>query len=578
MLPDPDQRQMPGASGAVDLIVLGSGAAGLTAALTALLEGLSVTVLEIADRFGGTSARSSGTVWIPDNALMRAAGFAPDREAAETYLDALVGTLGPREPWLAFLDAAPKMQADLEARAGIAFRPYLAAPDYQSDLPGAALGGRPLEPAAFDGRRLGKWFALIAPPLPELTILGGMMVTRAEAGRLIRADRSISALAEGARLVLRHARDRTRWPRGTRLVMGNALIARLVEAVLSRGGALYENAHVTEVQKDGERIAGVTGLWKGSAFTLRARYGVVLAGGGFPADPDKRASNLPSPVAQHTAAAPTARGKTIDLGIAAGGTAGPPGRDNALWFPSSLWARPDGGLAVYPHIALDRAKPGSIAIDSTGRRFANEALSYHDFCRAIYDRGPAAVPCWLIGDRDFLRRYGMGVIRPRTLRLKRYIAGGYLKHGADAAALARAICVPADALVESIARFNQLARSGQDRDFGRGETAYERANGDASRGEVNPCLGPVGLRDLYAVALWPTPLGTSRGLMASDDGEVLDAGGRPVPGLYVAGNDMQSCFAGEYPGAGAQIGQGMTFGWRVARHAARANRDGRTEW
>jgi len=570
MLPDPDRRPAIADLGAVDLIVLGSGAAGLTAALTGLLEGLRVAVLELAPVFGGTTARSSGTVWVPDNRLMRTRGMVGDRAQAETYLDALIGDRGPREPWLAFLDSAPAMQADLETRAEILFRPFMNAPDYR-ELPGAAPGGRPLEPVAFDGRRLGNWFPLLADPLPELTIFGGMMVTRAEAQRLVRAERSISALVEGARLLLRHARDRMRYRRGTRLVMGNALVARLLHAVLLRGGFVYESTQVRELVKAADgRIDGVIGISKGTQFRLTARRGVVLAGGGFPSDPDWRERELPKPTAEYSPAAPLARGSTIELALAAGAALGPSGAHNALWFPSSLWARPSGGLAVYPHIALDRAKPGAIIVDGDGRRFANEALSYHDFCCAVYAHGAKAVPCWLIADRGFVRRYGLGVIRPRTARLTSYLASGYLKHGETVADLADAIGVPADTLRAEIERFNTMARAGKDKAFQRGETAYQRSNGDAGRGLGNPCLAPVGLRNLYAVALYPTPLGTSRGLAASVDGEVLDAAGRAIAGLYVAGNDMQSCFAGEYPGAGAQIGPGMTFGWRAAKHAARA--------
>lgn len=569
MLREPGMRPALDTLGEVDLIVLGSGASALTAALTALLEGLTVAVLEVAPVFGGTSARSSGTVWVPDNRLMRAAGMALDRKAAERYLETLIGDRGPREPWQAFLDGAPRMQADLEARAGIVFRPYMAAPDYRSDLPGAGQGGRPLEPVEFDGRQLGDWFRLLADPLPGLTVLGGMMVTRAEAERLIRPERSISSIALGARLVLRHLGDRMRHHRGTRLVMGNALVARLMHGVLSRGGLLYENVVVEHLAREGGRVTGVSGHVLGKPFRLKAQAGVLLAGGGFPSSPEKRRREMPHPTPEHSPAAPFAQGTTIDLALASGAALGPAGRDNALWFPSSLWQRGNGSTAVWPHIVLDRAKPGSMIVDTSGQRFANEALSYHDFCRAIYARGPEAQPCWLIAGREFIRRYGMGVIRPRTPSLRRWIAAGYLRCGRDAPALARQIGVPPEALTAAMARFDDMAAKGRDSDFGRGETLYQRSNGDASRGLANPCLGSVGGGELFAVALWPTPLGTSRGLASSIDGEVLDASGNAIPGLYVAGNDMQSCFAGEYPGAGAQIGQGMTFGWRAVKHIIR---------
>lgn len=574
MLPDPSDRPPLDQLGEVDLIVLGSGAAGLTAALTGLLEGFSVAVLEVAPYFGGTTARSSGTVWVPDNALMRAAGAAPDRQAAETYLRALVGNIGPEEPWQTFLDTAPAMQSDLETRAGVLFRPYMAAADYRSDLPGAAPGGRALEPVEFDGRRLGKWFGLLAEPLKDLMVFGGMLVTRAEAARLIRADRSVSAMALGARLVARYAWDRMHYSRGTRLVMGNALIARMMHGILTRGGQLYESTQTLRlIQDEAGRVTGVEGLHAGRAFALKAGVGVVLAGGGFPSDPQKSREELPAPAPEHSPATPFARGTTLDLGVAAGGRLGPSGRDNALWFPCSVRVADGGGIAVWPHIVLDRAKPGCVIVDGTGRRFANEALSYHDFCRAMISHGPTAQPSWLIAGRDFIRRYGLGPIRPRTPRLTSWIASGYLKQGRNIAELATEIGVPAATLSETVTRFDANARRGEDPDFDRGSTLYQRSNGDNTRGLANPCLGPVGDEKLFAIALWPMPLGTSRGLVASVDAEVLDTRDRVIPGLLVAGNDMHSCFSGEYPGAGAQIGPGMAFGWRAVRRLAAHRRD-----
>jgi Succinate dehydrogenase/fumarate reductase, flavoprotein subunit len=558
----------------VDLVVLGSGAGGLTAALTATLEGLTVAVLEISPLFGGTTARSSGTVWIPNNQLMRAAGFAPDADAAKTYLSGLVAEHAPSEGWLAFLEQAPQMQADLETRAGIAFRPYLAAPDYHSALEGAAPGGRAVEPAAFDGRSLGGWFEKLAEPMRELTVLGGMMLTRAEAQRLIWAERSPVAMLEGLRLLARHVRDRgTRYRRGTRLVMGNALAARLLHGVLTRGGLAFTHVHVHQIRMDAGRAAGVSGVHGGRPFSLRARAGVVLAGGGFPADPEMRSRYLPPMTPPHTPAGPFSRGSTIRLGVAAGGCIGPDAGSNAFWFPSSLWVRPGGGIAVYPHIALDRAKPGSIIVDQNGERFANEALSYHDFCSAMFRHGATACPAWMIAGGDFIRRYGLGVIRPRTPSLGAYLRSGYLKTAEGPDALAQALGMPPGSLGRSIAQFNDAARQGRDADFRRGETAYEVSNGDASRSPDNPCLGEVATGRLYAVALWPTPLATARGLLCGGAGEVLDRSGRPIPGLYAAGNDMQSVFGGQYPGAGAQIGPAMTFGWAAARHAARHMQD-----
>lgn len=547
-----------------DLIVLGSGAAGLTAALTAALSGLSCLVLEHLDRIGGTSARSSGSVWVPDNGFMRKAGK-DDAKVARTYLDALVGERAPPAMRQTFLANAPAMQADLEDRADISFRPFPAAPDYRQDLPGAASGWRPLDPCPFDGRKLGTDFAHLATPLPELMLFGGMMVTRAEAASLLKADRSLRSAWLGLRLVARYLRDRLGWPRGTRLVLGNALIARLWHACRIRGVEVLRNAETMRLLMDGGRVSGVEVKHGGRSETIRALQGVVLAGGGFPASAEWRRRELPDPVAEYTPASPGAVGRTLELALAIGAKLGPSGLDNAQWFPSSLMTRDDGSTAIWPHIVLDRAKPGALIVDQSGKRFGNEAVSYHEFVRAMYRS--SAVPCWMICDRRFIRKYGLGLIRPRTPSIRRYVENGYLTEGASLKDLADKIGLPAEALMETVARFNGFSRTGIDEDFARGQTIYERNNGDAAH-SPNPCLGPVGEGRVYAVRLEPTPLGTSRGLMTDETARVLDKSGEPITGLYACGNDMQSAFGGEYPGAGAQLGQAMTFGWIAARHAA----------
>lgn len=555
--------------GEVDLLVLGSGAGGLTAALTASLAGLSTLVVEHAPVVGGTSARSSGTVWIPDNPYLRAAGVTDDRAAAEEYLAALVRNRGAPEMWRAFLDQGPAMLADLGARAGIAFRPYMTAPDYRQDQPGAAPGGRALEPLPFDGRSLGADFARLAWPLPELMLFGGMMITRGEARQLLNAGRSPAALCLGLRLVARYLLDRLGHARGTRLVLGNALVARLVKALRKRGGMLLTEAHCKRLIAFGDRVCGAEIAVDGASHVIRAHRGVVLAGGGFPASAILRARHLPAPVAEYTAAFPGCDGSTLELAQAVGGALGPDGLDNALWFPSSIARRADGSTAVYPHIVLDRAKPGLIAVNQAGRRFVNEAVSYHEFVRAMYraHQESPTIPAWLICDRDFVGRYGLGVIRPRTPSLARYVQSGYLHRAQNLAELASQIGVPGAELEETVARHNAFAVEGSDTDFGKGSNIYDRSNGDPAV-TPNPCLGPIVRPPFCAVAVRPTPLGTSRGLAADVHARVLDAEGAPIRGLYVCGNDMQSAFGGEYPGAGAQLGQAMTFGWIAARHAA----------
>jgi succinate dehydrogenase/fumarate reductase flavoprotein subunit len=542
-----------------DLVVLGSGASGMTAALVAAIEGASVLVVESTSHVGGTSARSSGTLWIPP------VGDA----AAALYLDGLVGEKADRPLREAFLAAGPAMIACLEAQAGFAFRPYPVHPDYRQNLPGAATGQRPLEPPEFDGRLLGDEFARVGWPIPELMLCGGMMVTRGEAARLLRAGRSLDGTLLGARLCLRYLADRLRYPRGTRLVLGNALVARLYKALLDRQVPVWCEARTERLIVDG----GVRGavVRRGSeTVCIRARRGVVLAGGGFPASATLRERHFRPPVARHTPAYEGCVGDTIRLGLDAGGALGRSGEDNALWFPGSIATRADGTTAVYPHIVLDRAKPGLVAVGSSGRRFTDEAVSYHEFGRAMYRTGN--VPAWLVCDRRFLWRYGLGMVRPMTLRLAPYVASGYLQAADTIETLAAAIGVAADGLADTVRRHNEFARTGVDADFGKGGNVYDRNNGDPAHGP-NPCLGPIERAPFHAVRVEPVPLGTSLGLRTDVDAQVCDAAGKPVGGLYAVGNDQQSIMGGEYPGAGAMLGPGMTFAYLAARHAVRTHAD-----
>jgi succinate dehydrogenase/fumarate reductase flavoprotein subunit len=552
-----------------DLVVLGAGAAGMTAALVGSLEGLRTLLVEHDARLGGTTARSSGTVWIPDNPHQRRLGVTGDAAAAREYLDRLVGDRAERALREAFLAAGPEMIEYLEARSEVRFKAYPHHPDYRQEIPGAALGGRPLEPLPFDGRLLGADFDRLAWPLPELMLFGGMMVTRGEAAQLLRVGRSLQASAAGARLVGRYLADRLRHARGTRLVLGNALAARLFRSLLDRGVEIWFETKPERLVAAAGRVEGVVLQRDGRPISVRARCGVVLAGGGFPASASLRERYLPAPTPRYTPAFEGCVGDTLRLAESAGASLGPPGQDNALWFPSSIATRPDGSTAVYPHIVLDRAKPGLVAVNAAGRRFVDEAVSYHEFTRAMYrsHRAVPSIPAWLVCDRRFVWRYGLGLVRPLTLRLARYVRSGYLQCADTLEALAGRIGVDAAGLAETVRRHNGFARTGADPDFGKGSNAYDLANGDPAN-RPNPCLGPLEQPPFYAVAVVPTPLGTSLGLRTSADAQVCDADGRPIAGLYACGNDMHSPLGGEYPGAGAQLGPGMTFAYLAARHAA----------
>jgi 3-oxosteroid 1-dehydrogenase len=283
----------------------------------------------------------------------------------------------------------------------------------------------------------------------------------------------------------------------------------------------------------------------------------------------KRHQYLPQPFPLYSAAYDGCKGETIDLGLSVGGVLGKSGLDNALWFPSSLIKENDGSVSIFPHIVLDRSKPGLIAVNVKGKRFVNEAVSYHEFVRSMYKNTieDPSIPAILICGKEFIWKYGFGLIRPKTPSLKKYIQKGYLYQANSLEDLAFKVGVDALALNQTISSFNSDVIKGRDREFFKGENIYDRSNGDPNN-HPNPCLGLVTGPPFYAIKVYPTPLGTSLGLINNEFSQVLDCDGHPISGLYVAGNDMQSVMGGEYPGAGAQIGVAMTFGYVAAKHAA----------
>jgi succinate dehydrogenase/fumarate reductase flavoprotein subunit len=241
---------------------------------------------------------------------------------------------------------------------------------------------------------------------------------------------------------------------------------------------------------------------------------------------------------------------------------------NSFWAPVSRRRRRDGSVAVFPHFVLDRGKPGVLAIDPAGRRFVNEATTYHRFGETLFAtlrRFPAGT-CHLVCDDVAMANYGLGMVRPRRLGLRRAIADGYIVTAATLEGLAERLQVPAEALADTVARHNRFAASGKDEDFGRGEDAYQRNLGDPSHGP-NPCLGPIAKPPFYALAIHPGDIGASAGLACDADARVLDTSGAPIAGLYACGSDMASMVAGRYPAPGITLGPAMTFGFIAARHA-----------
>ena len=546
----------------VDLLVLGGGAGGMTAALTASVLGLEVLLVEKADAVGGTTARSAGSVWVPNS---RHSAAADTREQALRYLQGAVGNRLRADMADAFLAHGPRMIDFMEDHTEVHFRPYAFHPDYAPDVAGATTSGRALEPVPFDGRLLRADFNRLRASLPEFTLLGGMMVDRTDIGHLLGATRSLPSLRHAASIVLRHGADRIRHRRGTRLVMGNALAGRLFYSLLQRRVPVLTSTGVIELM-GGEAITGARLQTGQEIITVKCRRGVVLATGGLSRHPESRARLLPE-LGLHSPVAESAMGDGVVFGRQAGGELGSDHANNAFWTPVSVRQRRDGTTAVFPHLVLDRGKPGAIAVDARGRRFESEAINYHAFVEAMLAAG--ADPCYLICDDTFIAKYGLGMVRPRRIGLRRAIAEGYLTRAATLQALAAALRIDPRNLAETVKRHNSFAQTGVDLDFGKGGNVYQRNLGDPAH-KPNPCIGPMATPPFYAVRLHASELGASSGLVTNAFAQVLRPDGLPVPGLYACGNDMDSMMAGTYPGPGITLGPAMTFGYLAARHAAGA--------
>jgi succinate dehydrogenase/fumarate reductase flavoprotein subunit len=551
-----------------DVIVLGSGAAGMAAALTASVEGCRVLLIERSDRIGGSTAISGGAVWAPLNAQSAAAGHPDTVDKVWTYLQNTVGDAAPEAMQRAYINAGPGMVEWMHRHTQLRLVARTFSPDYYPDRDGAAMGGRSLDPAEFDGRLLGRHFSQLRDPLPEFMVLGGMMVSMTDAKHLLAVTKSFASWKHGMKLVLRYASDRLRgYHRGTRLLLGNALAARLFRSVLDRGIEYRLSTQVTELLREQGRVCGVT-LADGG--TLRATRGVVVATGGFPWSESLRSELYPQPTGPWSMSPQGNRGEGIALSRQAGAAMGTGHSDAAFWAPVSLLQRPDGSTVRYPHLVWDRAKPGLMAVNGAGQRFVNESTSYHEFVRGMYRShatGVPTFPAFLVADADFVERWGLGLALPGGRPREHLVQAGYLVKAASLAELAAALKIDANNLQAAAAQFNQVAEQGVDTAFGKGSTAYNRYLGDAEH-QPNPCLGPLRRGPFYAVRVYAGDIGTACGIATDEHARALDATGAPIDGLYVVGNDMQSVMGGQYPAPGITLGPALTFGWLAGRHVA----------
>ncbi len=559
-----------------DLLVVGSGAGGLSAAVTAAHLGLKVVVAEKDPQYGGTTAWSGGWMWIPRNPLAVEAGIRENIDRPLSYLRHELGAHFDEQRARSFLEHGPRMVDFFRQRTALRFIDGNAIPDFHGHTPDAATGGRSVCAAPFDGRRLGDRLHDLKPPLLETTLWGMGIASGAELRHFLHALRQPASFWYVTKKVLRHWRDLLVHRRGTQLVNGNALVAGLARSLLDQGGQILVNSPVTRLLKDDGHVTGAVLHSPQGVLHVQARRGVLLACGGFPHDVQRKRELLPhAPTGQEhwSAGNRSNTGDGLRLGESAGGQVARDLAQAAALAPVSLVPRDDGSTAHFPHL-IERAKPGLIAVTAGGVRFGNEADSYHDFMQALLTATPAGQTpeAWLVCEHAFIRHYGLGAVKPAPMPLTPWLGKGYLKRGQKLHELARACGIDAERLQATVQRYNAMCAEGTDLNFAKGETPYNRIQGDTVRasalGLANPCMGPIEHGPFYAVRVVMGSLGTFAGLRTNAHAQVLDAHGQPIAGLYAGGNDMNSVMGGHYPAGGITLGPAMTFGFIAAHHMA----------
>ncbi|WP_066270040.1 FAD-dependent oxidoreductase [Hydrogenophaga palleronii] len=557
-----------------DLLVVGSGASGLAAAVTAAWHGLRVVVVEKAPVIGGASAWSGGWMWVPGNPLAKRAGYAHDPAQARTFLKNVLRERHDPERVNAFLDNAGKMVEFFEQHTALQFVDGNGIPDIHTHLEGSSEAGRQVIAAPYDARNLGALHKRLRPTLRETSFMGMPIMAGPDLAAFLNMTRSFKAFFHVTRRFTRHLRDLAFHGRAMHLVNGVALIGRLAKSADDLGVRMIESASAQRLLLDNGVVRGAVVRTAKGDVEIHATRGVVLAAGGFPNDVERRKALFPrTPTGhEHLALPPSScSGDGIALGESAGGVQATDLASPVAWAPVSRVPHADGSVGHFPHI-IDRAKPGLIAVLSNGQRFVNEATGYHDFVAAMVAQAPQGteVCAWIVCDHRFLRRYGLGYVRPFPVPFGRFLRSGYLRTGKTIEALARACGLPEDALHTTVERFNLHAHGGKDPDFGRGTTPYNRRMGDALHEGPNPCVAPIAQGPFYAVKVLPGSFGTFAGLKTNGHAQVSDAEGSPITGLYAVGTDMASALGGHYPSGGINLGPAMTFGFIAGRHAAGA--------
>ena len=539
----------------VDVLVVGAGGAGMTAALTAAAHRLDTLLVEKSAYFGGNTARSGGGVWVPGNYALQAAGVDDTPERAKQYLASIVGDEVPASRRDTYVDRGPEMMEFVRDHTPLRFAWVPQYADYHPERPGGRPGGRSVEPVPIDGRILGEELDRLHPPYSKAPV--NMVVTQADFRWLSLGFRTLRGPLTMAKVLVRRL---VAMARGQRLQgMGNALTIGLRKGLQDAGVPVWYSAELTALRLEDDRVTGATVVRDGTTVEVRTRRGVVLCSGGFEFNLELRQKHQPAPITtEWSTGAPSNTGGGILAGIAAGAHTAL--MDDAWWGPTIPLPRG-------PWFCLaERNLPGSIMVNGAGRRFMNEALPYVEAVHAIYEGeagGVPHVPSWLLFDQRYRNRYLFAGLGPRQPFPRHWLESGVVVRSSSLEGLAGKIGVPGEELRETVDRFNGFARSGVDEDFHRGESAYDRYYSDPTV-KPNPSLYPIDEGPFYAVKIVPGDLGTKGGLVTDERARVLRPDGSPIPGLYAAGNASAAVMGHTYAGPGATIGPAMTFGYLAA--------------
>ena len=470
-----------------------------------------------------------------------------------------------------FMENGPKMVEFFERETEMKFIPTLY-PDYHPHLPGGALIGRSILAQPYDIRGLGRDMTRLKPPLKTITFIGMMFnSSNADLKHFFRATKSLTSFLYVAKRLVNHIKELALYQRAIHVTSGNALAARLAKSALSLDIPILTSTAAKKVLIENEKVVGTTVSKDGGEYTIKARYGVVLACGGFPQDVQRIAkaySHLQSG-GEHLSPTPvTNTGDGVRMAESVGADVALRFKDAAAWMPVSKVPFGNGEFGVFPHL-LDRYKPGVIGVLRNGKRFTNESNSYHDVGVAMIEacKGQNETAMWLVCDKLAMNKYGLGFVKPAPMPIGKFIRNGYLFEGNTLADLARSAGIDAQSLESTIREYNLGAINGTDAQFERGSTAFNRYLADPEH-QPNPCVAPIEKGPFYAVKLVMGDLGTFDGIQTSAVGEVKKAGGAVIPGLYAVGNDRSSIMGGKYPAAGITHGPNMVFGYVTANHIA----------